>query len=317
MKKSCLFILALCLAKVFCFSDDWNKDKYYSIPLDCITGSSLYVTPEYEGVLDRETRPLKITKIPSEDFYLNDNGYFYFKNRDYYYIDRRECPEYIVIFKNDAFTFFFDKNDLSSENPDYVDYYKSNNAYYNSKYGTVYKASSVLIENTKNGKVFYNASNLGTALFPKDCRESFPTWNYEQKPYAEGKSGYGIGETISISTKEAFSSLTVLNGYVSVSNLSLYKKNSRVKTFVVKDLDNKVEYEVELDDVVMFQNIYFEKPTKNVTLEIKDVYKGDKWDDTCISAIIPDNDKPRGKFNYKKQTQNYSEQVLNDLSILE
>ena len=52
-------------------------------------------------------------------------------------------------------------------------------------------------------------------------------------------------------------------------------------------VDNNLEFDVHLDDCVYLHRIYLKQPTTNLILCIKDVYKGDKWDDTCVSGIIP------------------------------
>ena len=48
-----------------------------------------------------------------------------------------------------------------------------------------------------------------------------------------------------------------------------------------------MEYDINLDDAVYVQCIKLKKPTKNIILYIKEVYKGDKWDDTCVSCLVP------------------------------
>ena len=42
-----------------------------------------------------------------------------------------------------------------------------------------------------------------------------------------------------------------------------------------------------LSDEVVFQYFNLEKPTAHIRLTIKEVYKGNKWEDTCVSSIIP------------------------------
>lgn len=305
MKKLISFLLFASLA-FFCFAQ--NNEKYYSIITDPMTYSKIFVTPDCVYEDDEEMcTPLK--KYPHDAVKLGEDGYFY--------VNVGYLQNQIVIFKNNGMSLFFDPAKKNDKNPEYFDYWISNNQFHGSFLSPKYKASSVLTENLKSGKVIYQPENLGKALFPPDGKESFPGWNYEHIPYVEGQKGYGEGEKITISTKERFLSLLVLNGYVSVSNLSLYKKNSRVKTFIVKDLDNKTEYEVELEDAVMFQEIYFEEPTANVELIIKDVYKGDKYDDTCISALIPVEQGAAEPFNYKKQTQNHhTEEIKKEISKL-
>ena len=69
--------------------------------------------------------------------------------------------------------------------------------------------------------------------------------------------------------------------------MDLYKKNSRAKKLKVLDVDASIEYEFELEDVVEFQTFCFKNETKNIIITIADVYKGDKWSDTCITGIVP------------------------------
>ena len=150
-------------------------------------------------------------------------------------------------------------------------------------YETKYSASSELKE--KNTK--YVAENLGTFFLPPADKGSTSSWDTEHKPWVEGAKGYGINQFIKVKTNSQFSGLAVVNGYVDFYRRDLYKKNSRVKTFRVKDLDNKLEYDINLDDAVYVQCIKLKKPTKNIILYIKEVYKGDKWDDTCVSCLVP------------------------------
>lgn len=188
-------------------------------------------------------------------------------------------------------------------------YAKKSNQFYNAYLGIKYSASSELKEKTKNGIVEYSAENLGKfAYSPTDHYESL-SWNYESKPWVEGKNDFGIGETINLSTQKSFSSITVLNGYVDVKRLDLYKKNSRAKRLKVLDVDNNLEYVFELEDVVEFQTFNFKNETQNIIITIDDVYKGDKWSDTCITGIIPN--LPYGHINADnillKQTYSYKE----------
>ena len=133
----------------------------------------------------------------------------------------------------------------------------------------------------------YVAENLGTFFLPPADKGSHPSWDTEHKPWVEGAKGYGINQFIKVKTNSQFSGLAVVNGYVDFYRRDLYKKNSRVKTFRVKDLENKLEYDINLDDAVYVQCIKLKKPTKNIILYIKEVYKGDKWDDTCVSSLVP------------------------------
>ena len=97
----------------------------------------------------------------------------------------------------------------------------------------------------------------------------------------------------------------ILNGYVDAKKPELYKKNSRVKTFSVQDLDSDEKYTYTLEDCVSFQHFNFRKPAKNIELTITEVYKGEKWDDTCVSAIVPET--PAGGDNELYQEQPLSQ----------
>ena len=80
----------------------------------------------------------------------------------------------------------------------------------------------------------------------------------------------------------------IFHGYVARERLDLYKKNSRVKDIEIIDLDNNIKYSFTLLDEVRIQTIKMTQWTKNIKLIIQSVYKGDKWDDTCITSIIPE-----------------------------
>lgn len=68
--------------------------------------------------------------------------------------------------------------------------------------------------------------------------------------------------------------------------MKLFKENSRVKKLKVEDLTNKLEYIMDFEDKVYFNYLELKKPSKSIKLTILDVYKGTKYQDTCISAMI-------------------------------
>jgi hypothetical protein len=143
-------------------------------------------------------------------------------------------------------------------------------------------SSSYLKEKYKE----YKASEL-LIRFSKEA-ESFFLYKNDTLPWVEGVPGDGRNEYISIEFKEPTSNFALLNGYVDFSKKNLFKNNNRVKTLNVtsKDSREKFSFDIVLDDAVKFTNIELPRETKSITIMIKDVYKGNKWDDTCISAII-------------------------------
>ena len=267
MKKlTALFTMIFALGGSLAFADDLSKDDYFYFDLNwssglIVTTDSLLEVCTEEDIYNED--------MSRENVLLSKDGWFYFA-----YINPMIVGYHNVVFWDGKFKT--------------AEYEKNRGIFYNQYFAPVYKATSELKENTKEGPVIYKAENLGKfAYAPGDHYSSF-AWNFEGKPWVEGVKGYGIGEKITLSTKEPFHELSILNGYVCPQKPELYKKNSRIKTFSVKDLDNNQEYIFNLEDVVEFQYFALRRNTKNIELTIKDVYKGEKWDDTCVTAIIPE-----------------------------
>lgn len=128
--------------------------------------------------------------------------------------------------------------------------------------------------------------------------------------WVEGVPGYGIGEYIEFTFPyygPRATSCTLVNGYY--KDDITWKKNSRVKTFNVYENDTLIAI-VHLKDTKNIQTFDFPHPIPNrkesedrgpilnkdetfnkpvkLKFVIKDVYKGDKYDDTAISSIIFD-----------------------------
>lgn len=127
--------------------------------------------------------------------------------------------------------------------------------------------------------------------------------------WVEGVKGYGIGESITFRfgyTAARTTSVNIMNGYA--KSEATWKNNSRVKTFNVYD-DDKLIMTVNLHDIMAWQQFELPYPFPNrpdnydhfsndaqkdsekineLKFVITDVYKGDKYDDTAISAFIFD-----------------------------
>ena len=268
MKKLILIFTLIFMTGIsIAFGEDLSKDDYFYFNLNWT--SSAIVTPDLllevctEGDLynDYMTR---------ENVMLSKDGWFYFA-----YLNPMILGFHNVVFWSGEFTT--------------AEYEKNRGLFYNQYFAPVYKVTSQLKEDTKEGPVIYKAENLGRFAYASGDHYSPFAWNFEGKPWVEGVQGFGIGEKISLSTKEPFHEISILNGYVCPQKPELYKKNSRVKTFSVRDLDNNQEYIFNLEDVVEFQYYKLRKNTKNIELTIKAVYEGEKWDDTCVTAIVPEN----------------------------
>jgi hypothetical protein len=120
--------------------------------------------------------------------------------------------------------------------------------------------------------------------------------------WVEGKKDSGIGEYITINITPCseidkyygkkglykIKKIGIISGYA--KNNTTFKQNNRIKKFRLK-YDNgltKSRYvKYTLKDTMAMQYIEFKKPVfmNKLKLQILEVYKGSKYDDTCISEI--------------------------------
>ncbi len=164
-------------------------------------------------------------------------------------------------------------------------------------------ASSSLKEKQYGQDIAYAPINLFRA-FEVGCRCHPYWWNNAHIPWVEGVKGYGINETISIEFNNPVYGFSILNGYADVQNMKLFKENSRVKKLKVEDLTNKLEYTMNFEDKVYFNYLELSKPSKSIKLTILDVYKGTKYQDTCISAMVENR---KEKSNEDWETKHFEE----------
>ena len=105
--------------------------------------------------------------------------------------------------------------------------------------------------------------------------------------WVEGSSGDGVGEWIKLesNTEQTVSGFSIINGYTK-SNY-LYYANNRVAKVLVEYSDG-TNFTFNLEDKNLdeqgttFENI---KKTKYIKFTILGVYKGSKYNDTCLSEI--------------------------------
>lgn len=130
-------------------------------------------------------------------------------------------------------------------------------------------ASSTL----KEGIIEYSANNIATLAL--------------HKPWVEGVKGNGIDEYIQFDKSNA-SGFYILNGFVSFSRPDLYEKNNRVEKVSISGLSSKKTVDVVLIDTAKPQYIDLLefKEDEVIRITIKSVYKGSKYNDTCVSGIM-------------------------------
>ena len=128
-------------------------------------------------------------------------------------------------------------------------------------------ASSELTE----GQKIYSAQNL--LNFKSDM------------PWCEGVSSYGIDEKIDLRVNAK--KLLIISGYVSAKRPYLFKSNSRPKKLAVYFKNSNITKEYSLEDSPNPQIIEFDETYNgDIELIIKDVYQGEKYEDTCISTVF-------------------------------
>lgn len=137
----------------------------------------------------------------------------------------------------------------------------------------IYKdASSYLIERTKS----YPIENL--------CNIDIAT------PWVENAPGYGIGECFTIENTwgRIYSTLLIMNGYISYEKPYLYEQNSRIKKIRVTGVKSGKTQVLEVLDTPHPQtvDISFITEPEDLRVTIEDVYPGTKYEDTCIQFLI-------------------------------
>lgn len=149
-------------------------------------------------------------------------------------------------------------------------------------------SSSHLIETSQGKTITYSPEYFLSKIFYIIGDDYINFWLYDSvsPPWVEGVKGYGIGEYLDIDFKYASDEIQILNGFVDFSRKHLYKDNSRVKRILIESENPKFTKDYELEDAVKYTTVRLPKETGKIKITIKDVYKGDKYDDTCISSII-------------------------------
>lgn len=106
------------------------------------------------------------------------------------------------------------------------------------------------------------------------------------RPWVEGVEGDGIGEKITITAKHPIDELVISNGFCSW-NSAHYFNNNRVKRLRISNSLKPTEsFEVNIPDSPKPFNILVLFTATDLVIEILEVYKGDKYSDTCINFLL-------------------------------
>ena len=116
-------------------------------------------------------------------------------------------------------------------------------------------------------------------------------------PWVEGVPGDGIGEGFTIQgqqfNKPLGPYLLLINGYISYEKPYLYKQNNRIKKIKVTGLKSGKIQILDVLDTPHPQtvDISFITQPEDIRVEIADVYKGTKYDDTCLHYCFAYDEK--------------------------
>ena len=110
------------------------------------------------------------------------------------------------------------------------------------------------------------------------------------KTWAEGVPGDGIGEglDLTLDKPEKLYQIGLVNGYA--KNEALYQANGRVAELSVS-LNGEKDFAVQVPDEFLKQSIFwfplngYDKPVRTVRLRINKVYRGTKYQDTCLTRV--------------------------------
>lgn len=145
-----------------------------------------------------------------------------------------------------------------------------------------------------------------TSRIYKDCTsyliektKSYPVENLNKiaadTPWVENAPGYGIGESFVIENSwgKVYTTLLIMNGYISYEKPYLYKQNGRVKQIKVTGVKSRKSKILDVLDTPHPQtvDISFITEAEDIKVEIADVYEGTKYEDTCIHYMITYNNE--------------------------
>jgi hypothetical protein len=142
----------------------------------------------------------------------------------------------------------------------------------------------------------------------EDKNDRYSVWNIvDERPETAwatttGKKTFGINEFITIDITPysetgneywkkglyKIQKIGIINGYA--KNIDIFKQNNRIKELVLEcenGLTRPQFLRYTLEDTIAMQYIEFDKPIfmNKLKLQILEVYKGSKYDDTCISEV--------------------------------
>jgi len=236
-------------------------------------------------------------KVIINDYWFKD--YYIIHNKQLYHYDestdeKKIIKDYKIEKDNFGFYYIMINKDIMSYIPNYPFGELSINEIDNRNYQLPYtdiginkiNSSSFLTEKSNSKLIEYKSENL-LKRFVKEA-ESFYIYNKDVRPWAEGVDDFGENEYLDVYFNKEMNEVLILNGYIDFEKKYLFYDNNRIRTLNISNIDNnnKFSINVSLEDTVMFTKIKLPFSTTKVKIKIIDVYSGNKYNDTCVSAII-------------------------------
>ena len=266
----------------------YNLERFFK-PGDYFT-SSYYENSELPDSLDIFS-----------DFYLRDDGFLYGKiaNEPFSSEPVQEVP---VILGNEfsfaipgviLYTLEFGEEKYKKNLSFYEKCEKETKVLYHGRvYNDVFvdvKSSSHLVEDNRGIKIDYCGKNLDWYITKRGRELATDILNEYCFPWVENADGPGVGEWIEFELNSPQLITYILNGFVDGHRMYLYKANSRLKEAEITgwtENGNEIKQNVHFEDFVYFKTVHFSEPVIKFRITIKEAYPGDKWQDTCISAVM-------------------------------
>lgn len=175
-------------------------------------------------------------------------------------------------------------------------------------------ASSYLTETVGGTTVDYRPEYMMNRICKAaDGWEFEPEFDNFMRCWAEGVAGDGIGEWLKVDFTRASYEMMILNGYIDFGNMQAYKRNNRLKRIKVESTEPVFSMEYTFEDYVAYHTIKMPMATKAVKITVLEVYKGEKYNDTCVTAITLPQERWRSKEAEDKEAWAY----LQKLGVLE
>ncbi len=325
MKRNIIFILCNLLLVEIIFAVDWKMEleknfiseesislgsyeygNIYTRVKDCLTikynlENKYLQLPEKIWIKYYADITLPDSMNIYSDFYLRNDGFLYGKiaNEPFSSEPVQEVP---VILGNEfsfaipgviLYTLEFGEEKFKKNLSFYEKCEKETKVLYHGRvYNDVFvdvKSSSHLVEDNRGIKIDYCGKNLDWYITKRGRELATDILNEYCFPWVENADGPGVGEWIEFELNSPQSITYILNGFVDGHRMHLYKANSRLKEAEITgwtENGKEIKQNVHFEDFVYFKTVQFSEPVIKFRITIKEAYPGDKWQDTCISAVM-------------------------------